>query len=221
MRAYTHRWGRNFYDVLGVAVEKSRLHQLLTLGGSNPLSDSIVRTPRRRRTIFLMPESDLPCLHLLGATPEILRGLMREISDDDARWKPASDRFSIAEVLAHLSHSDSHCYRMRLDRFLKEEKPFFESDDAQMHLDLYRDADPKEAFDRFEEQRRNNIEFLKNLPPGSGDGRRITRKSGRSRLPRCCMNGRYTTSDTSARSRSWCGLGNIGTAPGHSESPTN
>jgi hypothetical protein len=116
-----------------------------------------------------MPESNLPCLHLLESTPEILRGLMREISDDDARWKPASDRFSIAEVFAHLSHSDSHCYRMRVDRFLKEEKPFFESDDAQMHLDLYRDADPKEAFDRFEEQRRNNIEFLKNLPPGSGD----------------------------------------------------
>ena len=116
-----------------------------------------------------MLESDLPCLDLLAATPEILRGLMREISDDDARWKPTPDRFSIAEVLAHLSHSDSQCYRMRLDRFLKEEKPFFEADDAQMHLDLYRDADPKEAFDHFAAQRRKNIEFLENLPPGSGD----------------------------------------------------
>ena len=73
-----------------------------------------------------MPESDLPCLDLLEATPETLRGLMREISDDDARWKPAPDRFSIAEVLAHLSHSESHCYRMRVDRFLAEERPFFQ-----------------------------------------------------------------------------------------------
>jgi hypothetical protein len=45
---------------------------------------------------------------------------MRGISDDDARWKPAPDRFSIAEVLAHLSHSEGHCYRMRVDRFLEE-----------------------------------------------------------------------------------------------------
>jgi hypothetical protein len=116
-----------------------------------------------------MLESDLPCLDLLEGTPEILRGLMREISDDDARWKPAPDRFSIAEVLAHLSHSEGHCYRMRVDRFLEEESPFFEADDAQMYLDLYRDADPKDSFDRFEEQRENNIEFLENLPPGSGD----------------------------------------------------
>ena len=48
---------------------------------------------------------ELPCLDLLEATPAILRGLMWEISDEDARWKPAPARFSIAEVLAHLSHS--------------------------------------------------------------------------------------------------------------------
>ena len=58
---------------------------------------------------------------------------------------------------------------MRVDRFLQEENPFFEADDAQMYLDLYRDADPEDSFDHFQEQRENNIEFLENLPPGSGD----------------------------------------------------
>ena len=38
---------------------------------------------------------ELPCLDLLEATPAILRELMLEISDEDARWKPAPDRFSI------------------------------------------------------------------------------------------------------------------------------
>jgi hypothetical protein len=56
----------------------------------------------------------LPCLDLLEATPGILRGLMSEISDEDARWKPAADRFSIAEVLSHLSHSEGHCYRAQM-----------------------------------------------------------------------------------------------------------
>jgi hypothetical protein len=58
---------------------------------------------------------------------------------------------------------------MRLDRFMAETRPEFEPDDAQMYLDLYRDADPEDAFDHFEEQRENNIEFLRNLPAGAGD----------------------------------------------------
>ena len=110
----------------------------------------------------------LPCIDLLEATPEILRRLTTELTDEDARWKPAPDRFSVAEVLAHLSHSEGHCYRMRLDRFLAEERPEFQADDAQMYLDLYRDADPEDAFDDFEEQRETNVEFLRQLPADAG-----------------------------------------------------
>ncbi len=116
-----------------------------------------------------MTENGLPCLDLLEATPEILRGLMTELSEADARWKPGPDRLSIAEVLAHLSHSESHCYRMRLDRFLAETRPEFEPDDAQMYLDLYHHADPEDAFDHFEKQRESNLDLLRNLPAGAGD----------------------------------------------------
>ena len=110
----------------------------------------------------------LPCLDLLEATPAILRGLMAELTEEDARWKPAPDRFSVAEVLAHLSHSESACYRMRLDRFLAEERPEFQSDDAQMYLELYRDADPKAAFDQFCERRKANVAFLRGLKAVAG-----------------------------------------------------
>jgi hypothetical protein len=121
---------------------------------------------------------ELPCLDLLEATPAILRGLMSEISEDDARWKPAADRFSIAEVLSHLSHSEGHCYRERVDRFLNEERPEFEPDDAQMHLDLYRDADAEEDFGHFEEQRETNIELLRGLPADAGDRKALHRAVG-------------------------------------------
>jgi len=106
---------------------------------------------------------------MLAATPDILRGLMCELSDEDARWKPAPDRFSIAEVLAHLSHSEGHCYRERLDRFMAEERPEFEPDDAQFYLDLYRDAEPEEAFDHFEDQRITNVELLRTLTDEQGE----------------------------------------------------
>ncbi len=120
----------------------------------------------------------LPCLEQLAATPEILRGLMCELSADDTAWKPGPDRFSVAEVLAHLSHSEGHCYRTRLDRFMKEDMPAFEPDDAQMHLDRYRDADAEDAFDHFEEQRETNIEFLHSLPAQAGDRRAMHAAAG-------------------------------------------
>jgi DinB superfamily len=125
-----------------------------------------------------MRENGLPCLDMLEATPAILRGLMCEVSEEDARWKPAADRFSIAEVLAHLSHTEGHCYRTRVDRFLAEDRPELEPDDAQMHLDLYRNADPEDSFDHFEEQRETNVDYLRELPPGSGERAARHREAG-------------------------------------------
>jgi hypothetical protein len=125
-----------------------------------------------------MKDNGLPCLDLLEATPAILRGLMAELSAEDVRWKPALDRFSVGEVLAHLSHSEGHCYRARLDRFLSEENPQFENNDAQQHLELYRDMDPEDAFDHFEEQRETNIEALRDLPPGAADRKAVHEEVG-------------------------------------------
>lgn len=125
-----------------------------------------------------MAENGLPCLDLLKATLGILRGLMTELTAEDARWKPSPERFSVAEVLAHLSHSEGHCYRMRLDRFMAETRPEFESDDAQMYLDLYRGADAEEALDQFEHQREANIEFLRELPDSAGNRIALHREFG-------------------------------------------
>lgn len=131
-----------------------------------------------------MAEDDgLDCLDLLEATPAILRGLMRELSHDDAHWKPAPDRFSVAEVLAHLSHSEGHCYRMRVDQFLRqhlpeEALPEFDQDDAQMYLDLYRDADAEDSFEHFKQQRETNIEFLRTLPRSAGERQAMHKIAG-------------------------------------------
>lgn len=125
-----------------------------------------------------MANDELPCLDLLGATPDILRGLMSEISEDDARWKPAPDRFSIAEVLSHLSHSEGYCYRDRLERFLAEGMPEFEPDDAQMYLDLYRNGDPEEDFAHFEDRREVNLERLRGLPVEAGARKALHKSAG-------------------------------------------
>jgi hypothetical protein len=116
-----------------------------------------------------MKDNGLPCIDRLESTPLVLRELMTDLSADDVSWKPTPDRFSVAEVLAHLSHSEGHCYRARLDRWKLEDNPTFEPDDARQHLALYRGADAEDAFDHFEEQREINVEFLRDLPPGFGE----------------------------------------------------
>jgi hypothetical protein len=112
--------------------------------------------------------AELPCLDLLAATPQILRGLTSGLSDDDLRWKPAPDRFSISEVLAHLSHSEWHCYRKRIDQFLSEGRPELEPDEASLFLELYRTADPKQALDQFEDERAKTVAYLGGLPASAG-----------------------------------------------------
>ena len=67
---------------------------------------------------------------------------------------------------------------MRVDRFLAETRPTFEPDDAQMYLDLYRDADPEDAFDHFEEQRETNVEYLRDLPSEAGGRVALHREAG-------------------------------------------
>ncbi len=120
----------------------------------------------------------LDCLDQLGATPAILRGLICELSVDDMEWKPGPDRFSVAEVLAHLAHSEGHCYRTRIDRFLSEDLPEFEADEAQMFLELYRNANAQEAFGHFEAQRQTNVEYLRTLPRNAGERRAKHREVG-------------------------------------------
>ncbi len=125
-----------------------------------------------------MEDNGLPCLDMLAATPEILRGLMCELTEDDARWKPGPDRASVAEVLAHLSHTEAYCWRMRLDKFLEEERPEFSNADAPFQMDLYRDAEPEDEFDHFEEQRESNVEFLRSLTAADGERVAAHKESG-------------------------------------------
>jgi DinB family protein len=101
----------------------------------------------------------------LERTPEILRLLMENLSEHDARWSPAPGRYSIAEVLEHLSHVEGHCYRLRVDRILAEDHPTVEpyDQDVLYASGQYSAQDPEDSFDHFEEQRETNLEFLRSL----------------------------------------------------------
>ncbi len=107
-----------------------------------------------------------PALSQLEATPEILRALLAGIAAEQAQWKPAPDRFSLAEVLEHLSHVESHAYRSRVEKMVDGENPAIEEYDQNAYAasGQYSGRDAEDSFDHWEEQREDNIEYLRSLP---------------------------------------------------------
>ncbi len=53
-----------------------------------------------------------PAVSLLEKTPVLFETMLRDLSGELLHWKPAADRWSISEVLAHLSHLE-HVYAER------------------------------------------------------------------------------------------------------------
>lgn len=111
-------------------------------------------------------ELPIPGVEQLETTPEILRVLMTSLTEEDALWKPAADRFSVAEVLEHLSHVEGHCFRLRLDLTVEQNGAPWEPYDPEGHAAAgrYSGRDPEDSFAHWEEQREDNVEFLKSLP---------------------------------------------------------
>ncbi|HWQ53159.1 MAG TPA: DinB family protein [Bryobacteraceae bacterium] len=127
------------------------------------------------------PELPIPGVEQLESTPEILRVLMTSVTEEDALWKPAADRFSIAEVLEHLSHVEAHCFRLRVDLTVEQNGAAWEPYDPEGHAAAghYSGRDPEESFAHWEEQREDNVEFLKSLPADAVSRHGIHRTLGR------------------------------------------
>lgn len=116
----------------------------------------------------------------LEATPDILRLLLEPLTAGEAEWKPAPNRFSIAEVLEHLSHVEGHCFRLRVDRMTTEENPELDPYDPDEYAaaGAYSGRSAEDSFDHFEDQRMDNLDFLKSLPEEAAGRTGVHRRMG-------------------------------------------
>jgi hypothetical protein len=108
----------------------------------------------------------LPGIVTLEATPEILRGLLASVTEEQTQWKPAPDRWSIAEVLEHLSHVEAHGFRTRAEQMVNEDNPevaIYDQEELSA-AGQYSGRDAEDSFDHFEEQREDNVAWLTSLP---------------------------------------------------------
>jgi hypothetical protein len=112
---------------------------------------------------------DHPAIDQMAATPDIFRALLGGISEEQTSWKPAAERWSIAEMLEHLSHVEAHCFRIRFDEILAADNPEIEpyDQDAFYAQGAYSNRDAEESLAHWEEQREDNLEFLGGLDPAA------------------------------------------------------
>lgn len=110
-----------------------------------------------------------PAISLLGKTPQILETLLGDLPGELLHWKPAADRWSISEVLAHLSALEA-VYADRVLRVVAEESP------ALMKYDLagasargdYSRGSAGENLALFTRTRRSTLAMLTGLPASAG-----------------------------------------------------
>lgn len=94
-----------------------------------------------------------------------LRALAEGVSDEQARWKPDADTWSILEVVNHLYDEEREDFRQRLDYLLHrpaEEAPPIDPQ-GWVTAREYNRRDPAESLDRFLAERQHSLEWLRGL----------------------------------------------------------
>lgn len=106
---------------------------------------------------------------LLEKTPLLLETLLGDLPADVLRWKPAADRWSISEVLAHLADIEK-VYSARAHRFVEEDSPTLEKYDLAgiSASGAYSAGTAHEHLAHFTDRRRAIVAFLKDVSPSAG-----------------------------------------------------
>lgn len=106
-----------------------------------------------------------PLIRRLEANADVFAALIRGIGDEQARWRPAPDRWSILEVVCHLVDEESRDFRTRLDLTLhRPGEPWPPIDpEAWAAREDYRARDLGEEIERFRSERTRSVVWLEEL----------------------------------------------------------
>ncbi len=114
-------------------------------------------------------EDSLPGVALLEQSPMIFEKLLVAATPDQTQWKPAPDRWSIIEVLAHLVEVEE-MFRTRANRMMEENDPLLEAYDekAADAAGKYSTGTAREHLRKFCHARDRSVTFLRYLPAAAG-----------------------------------------------------
>lgn len=96
---------------------------------------------------------------------EVFRHLASSITPEQARWKPAADRWSLLEVVHHLYDEEREDFRVRLDIVLnRPDTPFPPIDpEGWVTQRAYREKDLRHTLHAFLQERRSSVAWLRGL----------------------------------------------------------
>src|SRR5215212_1808204 len=101
----------------------------------------------------------------MRANTAAIAALARDVSDEQARWKPAADAWSLLEVVNHLYDEEREDFRTRLDYVLHrpgEPAPPIDPE-GWVTARAYNQRDPRASLDAFLSEREASLEWLRGL----------------------------------------------------------
>jgi hypothetical protein len=112
-------------------------------------------------------EFALPGLAVLEQTPIILEKIVSTASDDQLHWKPSMERWSIAEVLAHLAEAEEFAFRQRVKAMIEQDSPVLSSYDQNAAYAAGKYVGrAREHLKKFCHERDRSLSLLRYLPAG-------------------------------------------------------
>jgi len=103
-------------------------------------------------------------INQLRVNCEVFKNLFQNVSEDQARWKPAKDRWSILEVVNHLYDEEREDFRKRLELVLSNpDRPWPPIDPEGWVVQRnYNERNLKESAGNFLAEREASLRWLNN-----------------------------------------------------------
>lgn len=136
----------------------------------------------------------------------VLAKVLQGATAEQMQWKPAPERWSVSEGLAHRAEVE-RVFRDRAQRIAEQELPPIASYDQE---EAYRRGEnssgrAEEHLQRFHLEREATLQLLRALPDAALARRGLHSEFGELRSTSCCTNGRSTAWATFGRLRSCTG----------------
>jgi DinB superfamily len=106
-------------------------------------------------------------LAILASTPEKIRREVAAMTTREIRTRPAANKWSVQEILAHLADVEELGMRVRVAAMIEQDEPvLLPFDQEKRAVDLHYDRQNyRRSLESFVRQRRANIKWLRTLKP--------------------------------------------------------
>jgi DinB family protein len=109
----------------------------------------------------------------LSTNRQVFQGLVKDVSLEQARWKPRSDKWSILEVINHLYDEEREDFRQRIDLVLANPKQPWPRIDPEDWVNSrgYNEKDLQKSVSNFLSEREKSLSWLRHLSTANWQNR--------------------------------------------------